>query len=301
MDAYGRSISGVKTAGGGDIEISANAVLLCPDCVINADGPNTSSGGSVVINNPETAIESQVAPPKASYLDASDRLMARCGGPSDGDARAAGRFTVSDWPAIPFASDGPMFALETWLGRAKVPAHPKIAARSGQPSDSYEVAMRASPETMRSGEGAEDSGEFHRSASVAPDAGATTDALGGPGASDHPVGAQGKGAASLEQTVEQARAALAADEPEETARLLSLARKALDQADAPPRQRSALLIAIGQPEAAVSTVPQWSARGSAGRPRRPAQGLSGGRRARRPADRLLRDRQPRGALPPGRR
>jgi len=260
--AAGRAAGEPLTARGGDIEISANAVLLCPDCVINADGPNTSSGGSVVINNPETAIESQVAPPKASYLDASDRLMARCGGPSDGDARAAGRFTVSDWPAIPFASDGPMFALETWLGPAKVPAHPKIAARSGQPSDSYEVAMRASPETMRSGEGAEDSGEFHRSASVAPDAGATTDALGGPGASDHPVGAQGKGAASLEQTVEQARAALAADEPEETARLLSLARKALDQADAPPRQRSALLIAIGQTEAARSQQDPTGRRGA---------------------------------------
>ncbi|HIF96787.1 MAG TPA: CHAT domain-containing protein, partial [Myxococcales bacterium] len=222
--AAGRAAGEPLTARGGDIEISANAVLLCPDCVINADGPTTSSGGSVVINNPETAIESQIAPPKVSYLDASDRLMARCGDSQGSDARAAGRFTVSDWPAIPFASDGSMLAFSP-LGNWENFGIPKAARNSGESSDTYSLAMLAGDEALRTGRAAEASQEFQQArqtASAAGNVAAHADALRGLGVAEHAAGAYSESAGHLEAAVTSAQ--VAGDPAREAAALGALAR-----------------------------------------------------------------------------
>ena len=95
-------------ARGGDIRIDSLALFSCPDCLINADGPTTRSVGSIVVNNPETAIENQAVPSNISYLDASSQMLERCGVQNaDTDP---GRFTVSRWPGRPPSPEGPLLA-----------------------------------------------------------------------------------------------------------------------------------------------------------------------------------------------
>jgi len=222
------SAPGAPTARGGDIEINALSVLVCPDCEINADGPTASSAGSVVINSPETAIESQVVPPQVSYLDASSLLQAQCGSESVDSQAAGGQFTVARWPGLPLSPEGPLLAfsplgegLEESLGGGlglgeTVLAQQETASVAPAPGSSvpvyevYQLAMRSGGDAMRGGRTQQAASAFGRASEAAAangDAEARGDALRGLGQARQASGAYRESLVPLEEALALARAA----------------------------------------------------------------------------------------------
>jgi len=160
---------------GGDIAITAETVLQCPGCLINADGPTSGSEGSVVINNPETNLDTPVAPPAVDYLDASSLLLAACGAEQSG-AEAAGRLAVARWPGRPFSPGGPLLALapfgmgrgpagaETRENQGKDPAALATSSDSDKtspgPASTFALALSRADLALRGGHTGEASAHF---------------------------------------------------------------------------------------------------------------------------------------------
>ncbi|MEE2675175.1 MAG: CHAT domain-containing protein [Myxococcota bacterium] len=143
-------------ARGGDIELNALSVLVCPDCEVNADGPTSSSEGSVVLDSPETAIESQVLPPNISYLDASSMLLAQCGHQPGGEKDGGGRFTAARWPEPPASAEDPLLAfppfgveLQSTQGTGPALAAYQRRAREARASGEPLLAARAEANAAR--------------------------------------------------------------------------------------------------------------------------------------------------------
>lgn len=217
---------------GGDIRIEAASVLSCPDCIISADGPTEATAGSVVINNPVTAIESQAAPPNISYLDASSMLRAQCGSDRSGEAAEGGGFTVARWPGIPLSAEGPLLAfspLGDKLGlrtaatervdeTKKDPSiEPKSFAAGDlklpnavRPETPYLLAMRSGNEAMRGGRSTEAAAAYGAASQVAAERGETAahvDALQGVGQARQTAGAYLESLEPLEKALSLSRAA----------------------------------------------------------------------------------------------
>lgn len=201
-------------ARGGDIEIHAKSVLACPDCEINADGPTQGSQGSVVINEPGTAIESQVVAPAVAYLDASSLLLAKCGAAQGSDL--AGRFSVARWPGRTLSPEGPLLAMAPLgVGFPRT----RAASRAGEADTdspfsgdeaqgSIQVALRAASETLRGGRVDRAGADFRtlqERAAAAGDPAGESDALRGLGQSRQAFGAYEDSLAPLEQALALAR------------------------------------------------------------------------------------------------
>ncbi|MFP6640378.1 MAG: tetratricopeptide repeat protein, partial [Myxococcota bacterium] len=192
---------------GGDIEINAQAVFQCPDCLINADGPTAGTEGSVIINDPETAIESQVKPPPVAYMDASSLLLERCGARPGG--AGAGRFAVARWPGLPLSPEGPLLALSAFggsLGRAW--GTPNAAPLETPVDRSYQVALRSAGDALRGGHSTRAGEEFARTERAAAAAGewqAQGDALRGQAEALQASGDYADSVAPLEQALALAR------------------------------------------------------------------------------------------------
>ena len=215
-------------ARGGDISIHATSVLTCPDCAINADGPTEGTGGSVVINNPETALDSQARPAPIHYLDAASLLLAECGAEQTG-AEGAGRLAVARWPGRAFSPEAPLLALAP-LGSGL--ADRRNITGNDDPASAYAIALNTAGETLRGGRTGRAAAEFEsleRQAAESHDPAAQADALRGLGESRQAAGAY---AASLEPLTEALDLARASGDPaREAAALGALANAQVAQGD----------------------------------------------------------------------
>ncbi|MFP6564234.1 MAG: CHAT domain-containing protein, partial [Myxococcota bacterium] len=231
--AQARTSSGLD-ARGGDISISANTVLVCPDCLINADGPTSSSAGSVVINNPETAIESQVVPPQVAYLDASAQLLAECGREVGG-----GRFTVANWPGLSISADEPL--LQRSPSRSTSPP----GSSPGNEAPTTPVPPNESPTADRA---ADLNAQGHAQVRAGDFAGA----LSRYRASAEQARGQKQELLAAQAEANAARVALILGENREAKSALGRARESLDQADASLSEEATLRIHLAESEAALA-------------------------------------------------
>ncbi|MDE0884998.1 MAG: CHAT domain-containing protein, partial [Myxococcota bacterium] len=200
---------GATATRGGDIAITAETVLQCPGCLINADGPTSGSEGSVVINNPETNLDTPAAPPAVDYLDASSLLLAACGAERSG-AEAAGRLAVARWPGRSFSPGGPLLALAP-LGMGRGPAaSPDEAPPSAAPESAFALALNRADLALRGGYTQQAGAEFQaleRDDAQSQNASERGDALRGLGESRQAAGRYADSHAPLDAAVALARTA----------------------------------------------------------------------------------------------
>ncbi|MCS5636661.1 MAG: filamentous hemagglutinin N-terminal domain-containing protein, partial [Myxococcota bacterium] len=243
-------------ARGGDISIHVSSVLACPDCAINADGPTEGTGGSVVINNPETALDSQARPAPIHYLDAASLLLAECGAEQTG-AEGAGRLAVARWPGRAFSPEAPLLALAP-LGSGL--AGPRDKSANGDPGDpaiAYAIALNTAGETLRGGRAGRAAADFkklERQAAENHDPAAQADALRGLGESRQAAGAYAASLEPLAQALELARAS--GDPAREAAALGALANAQVAQGDFDQAEQT-----LGQALALAQANPDDAARG----------------------------------------
>ncbi|MDG2335061.1 MAG: CHAT domain-containing protein [Myxococcota bacterium] len=235
---------------GGDIAITAETVLQCPGCLINADGPTSGSEGSVVINNPETNLDTPVAPPAVDYLDASSLLLAACGAEQSG-AEAAGRLAVARWPGRSFSPGGPLLALAP-LGMGMPPTDSlNDAPSSPAPESAFALALNRADLALRGGYTQQAGTEFQtleRDASRNSNASERGDALRGLGESRQAAGRYADSHAPLDAAVALARAA--GDTAREAAALGALGNAYAAQGEFERAERAlsqAVALAIAHP------------------------------------------------------
>ncbi len=205
---------------GGRVEVNAQAVFLSGDSEITASAPGgPEAQGQVILNNPETAIESQVIPPNVSYLDASSMLLAQCGRQPGGAEDGGGRFTVARWPGLPLSAEGPLLAFSP-LG-----AEPSavVAGPEDEEYAVYQLAMRSGGDALRGGKAVQAANAFGRARDAVAaegDAGARGDALRGLAQARQASGSYQESLEPLEKALSLARAA--ADRAREAAALGAL-------------------------------------------------------------------------------
>lgn len=95
---------------GGNIQISANQVLVSPDSVIDASAGPAGINGNVDLSTPENNLTSELARPATAFLDASAALQPSC------EARAresSSSFSVARQQGLPLSPEDLLLAFET--------------------------------------------------------------------------------------------------------------------------------------------------------------------------------------------
>ena len=221
----------------------------------------------MVINNPETNLDSQARPPALAFLDASSLLLAQCGAEQSG-AEDAGRLAVARWPGRAFAPEGPLLAMAPLGGGRTARVRPTASAAPGvradtaaagdarAPDDTFALALNAARETLRGGGSGRARADFEaleRRAGEHDDPADRGDALRGLGESRQAAGAYADSLAPLDEALALARAS--GDAAREAAALGALGNARVAQGQFPEAEQ-ALTRAVALARGAKTAIPR---------------------------------------------